>query len=71
MLKTFKSLAAAKKRLGKATVQYCVIYCYNCFLQCLTSAIAETKVLKAQQVIKNESGNEVWFVMVMNFTLYM
>ncbi|XP_072265036.1 armadillo repeat-containing protein 1-like [Pyxicephalus adspersus] len=28
--------------------------------ECLTSAIAETKVLKAQQVIKNELGNEVY-----------
>ncbi|CAH2250403.1 armadillo repeat-containing 1-like [Pelobates cultripes] len=28
--------------------------------ECLASAIAETKVLKAQQVIKNESGNEVY-----------
>ncbi|XP_073483431.1 armadillo repeat-containing protein 1-like [Aquarana catesbeiana] len=31
--------------------------------ECLTSAIAETKVLKAQQVIKNESGNEVYLPM--------
>ncbi|XP_018412433.1 PREDICTED: armadillo repeat-containing protein 1-like [Nanorana parkeri] len=31
--------------------------------KCLTSAIAETKVLKAQQVIKNESGKEVYLPM--------
>ncbi|KAG8582822.1 hypothetical protein GDO81_008200 [Engystomops pustulosus] len=28
--------------------------------ECLTSAISETKVLKAQQVIKNEFGNEIY-----------
>ncbi|KAM4043464.1 armadillo repeat-containing protein 1-like [Anomaloglossus baeobatrachus] len=28
--------------------------------ECLTSAIAETKVLKAQQVIKNECGKEIY-----------